>query len=83
MQKFSQSDIARIWSNEPNIQGESQTNTVRRAKQLAKNIKNQLIDDLLKQHEELHKMKLNICISLDKQKKAIRRQIKILRADIG
>lgn len=75
--------IEEIWGNNE----ENNLNAVnKKAKALNDrliDLKTQLINDLQKQHDELHRAKLNICISLDKQKLKLRKQIKAIKAEMA
>lgn len=75
--------IQEIWcNNEQNEMSEAKkkaTDIFLRVKQ----IKTQLKDELQKQHDELHRMKLNMCISIDIQKKKLRKQIQALKIELA
>lgn len=74
--------VADIWKDE-NVNSENQlASKTKKLVDRMYNIKLELIKDLQKQHDTLHKAKLNICITIDNQKRKLRREIEILKAEI-
>lgn len=74
--------IQEIWQSEPQNEIETARKQAKDIRDCACNLKSQLIEDLQKQHDVLHRMKSNVCISLDQQKSKLRQQIIIIIINI-
>lgn len=77
-------NIADKWEYEKNESNKIQKYEEKENKQNVKSeiAKKQMIRDLWKQHEKVNKAKLDICITLDQQKKDIRDLIVKLKKDL-
>lgn len=72
---FNWNKMKRIW----NTDSTSSKKEIEKSNQM----KRDLIKELKKQHNDLHRAKLNICISLDQQKCKIREKIKQLQNELS
>lgn len=77
--------IAHIWQYESNteVKLQEQITAATKLKDRIYKIKKDLIDNLQKQADDLYRSKINLCITIDKQRSKLRREIEILRAEIG